>query len=310
MDFVTIDFETATCGRDNPCEVGLTFVEGNVIKETKSWLIKPQCYPHFDQFCVSIHVIQPKECQHSSAFPDIWTEILPLIKDKLLLAHNASFDFSVIRATLDLYHIPHSDLTYGCTCTFSKVVWAGLPMYGLEHLCNLHSIPLIHHRAGSDSEATAKLALKLFAEKGISNIQQISDVLNLNLGKIYSGGYIPCGKRRQPRPYVPGKKISAKDIIADSAKLNQDSIFFERNVAVTGKLSSMTRAEAFQVIADIGGIPSDAVTKNTDFLIVGQQDFRIVGQEGVSSKQRKALEYVDKGLPIEILSENDFLQNI
>jgi DNA polymerase III subunit epsilon len=40
MDFITLDFETATSQRDSPCEIGLTFVSGGQIVETKSWLIK------------------------------------------------------------------------------------------------------------------------------------------------------------------------------------------------------------------------------------------------------------------------------
>jgi DNA polymerase-3 subunit epsilon len=42
MDFITIDFETATADRDSPCEIGLTFVKDRQIIETKSWLIN-QC---------------------------------------------------------------------------------------------------------------------------------------------------------------------------------------------------------------------------------------------------------------------------
>ena len=45
MDFITIDFETATTDRDSPCEIGLTFVEKNEIKDVESWLIKPLMVP-------------------------------------------------------------------------------------------------------------------------------------------------------------------------------------------------------------------------------------------------------------------------
>ena len=49
------------------------------------------------------------------------------------------------------------------------------------------------------------------------------------------------------------------------------------------------------------------MTKKTDVLVVGQQDFRIVGESGMSSKQRRALELLNNGQEIEILSEADFL---
>ena len=63
-----------------------------------------------------------------------------------------------------------------------------------------------------------------------------------------------------------------------------------------------------QLVADIGGTPTNSVTSKTDILVVGQQDFRIVGSDGMSSKQKKALQLLEKGQNIEVLSESDFLQ--
>lgn len=42
MNFITIDFETATAERENPFEIGLTFVQDSKVMDTKSWLIN-QC---------------------------------------------------------------------------------------------------------------------------------------------------------------------------------------------------------------------------------------------------------------------------
>lgn len=72
----------------------------------------------------------------------------------------------------------------------------------------------------------------------------------------------------------------------------------------------MVRSEAQQIIADIGGINQPRITKSTNFLVVGQQDYRVVGEEGMSSKQKQAVKYVENGLEIEILSENEFIRNI
>jgi len=72
----------------------------------------------------------------------------------------------------------------------------------------------------------------------------------------------------------------------------------------------MVRAEAQQIIADIGGINQDGINKNTNFLIVGQQDYRIVGEDGMSAKQEKAIKLISKGQDLEILSEDDFLHSV
>ena len=65
-----------------------------------------------------------------------------------------------------------------------------------------------------------------------------------------------------------------------------------------------------QLIADIGGINTNGITKDTSFLIVGQQDYRLVGDNGMSGKQEKAVKLMERGTALEILSEVDFLRNL
>lgn len=45
-------------------------------------------------------------------------------------------------------------------------------------------------------------------------------------------------------------------------------------------------------------------------LVVGQQDYRVVGDFGMSNKQKKALKLLEKGQDIEILSEIEFLSRL
>ena len=63
-------------------------------------------------------------------------------------------------------------------------------------------------------------------------------------------------------------------------------------------------------MAEVGGIPTDNVTAKTDVLVVGQQDYRVVGDSGMSGKQKKALQLLEKGKDIEILSETEFLSRV
>ena len=72
----------------------------------------------------------------------------------------------------------------------------------------------------------------------------------------------------------------------------------------------MKRTEAQQIIADIGGFNQNGVNRDTNFLVVGQQDYRIVGEDGMSSKQEKAIKLIEKGADLEILSEDEFLRSI
>jgi len=304
MNFITIDFETATSDRDSPCELGLTFVENNRITDVKSWLIKPSYFPYFEPFNMSIHGITPNDVKDAPEFCDLWDEIKPLVDGQFLIAHNAGFDISVLRRTLETYSIPFPDFEYSCSYIFSKKVWEGLPAYDLKTLCRHNQIPLIHHRAGPDSEATAKLALKAFEVAQVQSKDDFPTKLRTIIGKLYNGGYSPSMTKRL---YIP-RQIA--EIVGDPTKHNPECQFYGRTVVFTGTLMSMQRKDAQQIIADIGGINGGSVTKNTDFLIVGQQDYRVVGDAGMSSKQEKAIKLIEKGSGLEILSEDEFIKSI
>ncbi len=290
MDFITIDFETATAQRDSPCELGLTFVKNRQIVETKSWLIKPM-YDDFDYFNVLIHGIRPEDVADKPEFDVLWDEIKPLIENQFLIAHNAGFDMSVLRRTLEAYQLPFPTLQYSCSYIFSKKVWQGLPAYDLKTLCNANGIVFKHHRAGADSRATAELALKAFDKAEVYSVDDFPEKLRTSVGLLFEGGYRPSETKRV-------YKNVAEQIVGDPSKHNPESIFYGKTVIFTGTLSSMVRSKAQQAIADIGGILGNAITKDTDFLVVGQQDYKVVGDDGMSSKQEKAIKLIEKGASI------------
>ncbi|MBS3158615.1 DNA polymerase III [Candidatus Woesearchaeota archaeon] len=302
MNFISIDFETATSERNSPCEIGLTFVKDGKVIDTQSWLIKPKCYPQFDPFNIAIHGIEPKDVSGKLEFNKLWkTKLKPLLENQFVIAHFASFDLSVLRHTLELYKIPFPDLQYSCSYTFSKKVWPKLLSYDLKSLCNLNKISFEHHRAGEDSLACAKLSIKAFKAAEVNHIDDFPRKLGTTIGKLFVGGYKPSEtKRVHP----------ALTIVGDSSKHDHESIFYKKSVVFTGTLSSMVRKDAQQTVADIGGINSDIVSKETDFLVVGQQDFKRVGEDGMSRKQEKAQSLLKKGSSIEVMAESDFLRNV
>ena len=303
MKFITLDFETATPDRHSPCELGLTFVEQGKIVETKSWLIKPPQYPYFDDFNTYIHGITKEHVSNKATFQELWPTIKPLLENQLVIAHNASFDMSVLRRTLEHYSIPFPELNYICSYIFSKKIWEALPSYDLKTLCRINGINLAHHRAGSDSKATAELALIALQKSDIQTAEDFRSKLGVSIGQLYQGGYKPSTSNRTTK-----KKIL--EFESDPSTHNPDSIFYGRTVVFTGTLSSMIRDDAQVLIAQTGGLNRNSVSKATDFLVVGQQDYRVVGDDGMSSKQRKAVKLVEDGSDIEILSEEDFLKSL
>ena len=80
-----------------------------------------------------------------------------------------------------------------------------------------------------------------------------------------------------------------------------------KHIAITGSLLFYKRQEAFELIRDLGGIPQENVTKETDYLVVGHyRKNTIIGEK--SNKRILAERYIRQGCGIKIIREDQFLQ--
>ena len=181
MNFVALDFETATHERNSACELGICVVENSEIVETKTWLIKPPSFPYFNPHNINVHGIHPKDVAHAPTFDEIWYEIEDLLYGNLMIAHNASFDAGVLRSCLDYYGIFKPKTEYLCSIQIAKKSWKNLTSYGLKNLANCHDIQFTHHRAGADAEVCAKLSLLAFERLLINENEELPALFSKNL---------------------------------------------------------------------------------------------------------------------------------
>ena len=101
-----------------------------------------------------------------------------------------------------------------------------------------------------------------------------------------------------------------KSLNIDPSTIDEGNYFFGKSVCFTGTCQYGVRKELLRKVAEVGGIPVNSVTTTTDVLVVGQQDYRVVGESGMSNKQKKAMQLLEKGQDIEVLSETEFLSRI
>jgi tetratricopeptide (TPR) repeat protein len=85
--------------------------------------------------------------------------------------------------------------------------------------------------------------------------------------------------------------------------LELDSSALKSSVAFTGRLACMSRTEAFDVVRQRGGSPSETVTKRTKVLIVGELGWPLLDDGRPSNKLSRATAY---GIPV--ASERRFLE--
>ena len=176
MDFIALDFETATHEKNSACELGLCIVENGQIKETRSWLIKPPSFPYFNHHNIAVHGITPQDVQHAPTFADIWYEVENLMYGNIMIAHNAAFDANVLRGCLQHYGFFKPNINYLCSIGVAKKAWKNLKSYGLKHLAEQHQINFNHHRADADAEVCAKISLLSFERLMITNNDEVKAV--------------------------------------------------------------------------------------------------------------------------------------
>ncbi|MFC7062078.1 3'-5' exonuclease [Halobacillus seohaensis] len=192
MDFVAIDFETANSSRSSVCSVGLVeYANGEIVDEYYK-LVKPK-NNLFDPINISVHGITEKDVANEHEFNQLWEkEIREKLDGKLVVAHNASFDMSVLRKVLDEYHLAYPNLAYNCTVNIAKKTWIDRKSFNLKSLSQYLHIEFEHHHALEDAHAAAVILLRACDSHGVSDIEQLVEKTNTANGAIFTTGYRPA----------------------------------------------------------------------------------------------------------------------
>lgn len=159
MNFIAFDFETASAKRFSACSLALTIVRNSQIQDEFYTLINPQT-PFFWRN-VQIHGIHAQDVQNAPTFPAVWEHIREFFTpDKLVVAHNATFDNSVLKHTLSHYGLQLPSYQSLDTLKTSRQLFPALPNHKLNTLCDACNIELHHHHnALDDARACAEILL-------------------------------------------------------------------------------------------------------------------------------------------------------
>lgn len=162
LSFLAIDFETANYYRNSACAVGLVKVKNNEIIKKKVFLIKP---PQKEFRFTYIHGITWNDVKNENRFDELWSKIKPFFSGiDFVVAHNASFDKSVLKKCCEYYDIDFPQNQFLCTVQLSRKLWNIYPT-NLPSVCSHFRIPLNHHDALSDTEACAQIMLNAVKDK-------------------------------------------------------------------------------------------------------------------------------------------------
>lgn len=197
MQFTVIDFETANSQRGSACALGLTVVEKGEIVSKNAWLIRPK-ENRFSGMNIAIHGIRPADVENEPEFDELYNrEIKDYLEGALVVAHNASFDISVLRHVLDQYAITYPRFDYLCTVKLAQKHWDDLPNHKLNTLSEYLNFSFKHHDALDDTLACANVLMRISKERRIKCAKALAKDLGVRIGTLYPGGYKSCSARRK-----------------------------------------------------------------------------------------------------------------
>ena len=189
MDFIALDFETATSLPWSACAVGLTWVRQGMVADHCYYLINPGC--SFDYRCVRVHGIEEKDVADACTLFDAMCDLRERLDGAWVVAHNASFDIGVLKAAMEREGIEPPQLKTVCTVLAARRAFPGLESYRLSRLGILTGSFTAHH-AAQDSFACANVLLCCAKRCEAKTMEELCHFLHLQPGYFDKNGMANC----------------------------------------------------------------------------------------------------------------------
>ncbi|MBS4457019.1 exonuclease domain-containing protein [Tuanshanicoccus lijuaniae] len=280
-DYCVLDTETTGLSSyyDEVIEIGILKIRNNEIVERYSQLIKPKY--EIDSFITCLTGITNDMVKDMPSIDSVMQDVLSFIGDDVIIGHNTSFDIRFLNAGFNTeLHNKYMD-----TMQFARKLFPELKHHRLSDLTTYLGLSNNEHRSIADCIATKEL------------YDSIKDTMNKRGVEI---------KDLWVKSVHGGKGIDIKSIQPTEIEIDEDNFFYNRHVVFTGKLEKMIRKDAMQIVVNLGGILDNNVTKSTNYLILGNNDYNAILKGGKSFKHKKAEKLKLDGQDIEIIDEFTF----
>lgn len=285
--YTAFDFETAS-GK-NPCSIGVVQFENGKIIDSFYSLINPEI-ERFSPYTIRVHGITEVDVMFKPNFKEIWDKVKHFFEDSTIVAHNSSFDMSVLTYSLNRYGISEPKHLCFCTLRISRQ-FLNLNNYKLTTVAHYYKIvQKNHHDALEDAKICGELFYKL--------LQDVDDFEAFKKANNYS---LRAVKRRKVEKQIRSshswaeycqERNNIKKILGSESNILMDLKF-----VVSGVFAKVSRNELKKLIEDNGGKVSGSISSKTNYVVAGEN----MGP----SKRTKA-----ESLGIPIISEDEFLEMV
>lgn len=187
--WTSIDFETANDSAASACAVGLVKVRDGVAVAERAWLVRPPLgHDEFGEFHTSIHGLTAADVVDAPDWHEVLPQLLDFVGDDLLVAHNADFDVTVLRAVAAEMAVVLPPVEHLCTLLLARASLE-LPSYRLNHLVEHFGGSLEnHHDALADSRAVLEVVAGMLAATGAPDLRALATTHGIAVGRIDQPG--------------------------------------------------------------------------------------------------------------------------
>lgn len=291
-NYCVIDVETTGLSPDwdDIIEIAALKFENCTLVDTFSYLVRPDSFsddePYLDDFIVSLTGITDEMLSSAQPTASVLSKFKDFIGNYTLVGHNINFDVNFLYDNLECCNEYYLSNDFVDTMRISRKLLPELPHHRLCDLVEHYKIDCsTAHRALLDATMTAQCYSSL-----LSDIKEKFRTIE-EFEKLFHSQY---------------KRVRASDITSSNENIDSSNPLFGKVCVFTGALEKMVRKDAMQLVANLGGINADNVTKKTNYLVLGNNDYCSSIKDGKSSKQKKAEKLKLSGQDIEIIPENVF----
>lgn len=283
-DFISLDIETTGLSPtyDEIIELGAVKYRDSIPVDTFSSLVKPES--PIDDFITQMTGITNEMLEDAPSLNAVLPSFIEFVGNDIIVGHNVNFDVNFIYDACEAIGLPPFSNNFIDTMRLGRRMYKDLKNHKLDTLIDFFRLEKrTLHRGLGDCELTAECYQKMIADR-----ERFDEAI-------------------APAHHKSSQKHSLKEIVATEGHKNPDNPLFGKVCVFTGALESFTRKEAAQLVVDIGGICGDTVTKKTNYLILGNNDYCKSIKDGKSGKQKKAEKLIVEGADLSIIPESVFL---
>lgn len=280
-DYTVVDIETTGFDPmfDEIIEVaGIKYKGRNEVGRFQS-LVKPD--DGIPDYITALTGITNEMVADAPGIEDVLPRFLEFIGEDIVVGHNVHFDVNFLYDYAEDFELKPFSNDLVDTLRLSRRLYPELQSHKLSALAAHFGVePDGEHRALADCVTTQKClsAMDAYAAQNGGIPESAEDLY---------------------------RKLS-KTIVAETSDFDPDSLIYGRTFAFTGKLERMTRKEAMQAVVNAGGHCTDGVVAETNYLVLGNNDYCKAIKDGKSAKQKKAEKMKLNGADIESISESVF----